>query len=89
MLFFESHFTEFKYGVGPNSTYLEWHVGGVAKYGVPFTAGTWYNFAYDIDVRAVPSHHFRGADGSDSSQRARSRSGHPRAARRSRRCTRR
>jgi len=50
--FFESHFTELKYGVTPNSTYLEWHVGGVAKWGTPFTADTWFNFAYDIDFSA-------------------------------------
>ena len=52
-MFFESHFTELKYGVGPNATNLEWHVGGQPQWGVPFTAGTWFNFAYDIDVRAL------------------------------------
>ncbi|VDC00687.1 unnamed protein product [Peniophora sp. CBMAI 1063] len=49
MVFFESHFTEFKTGVAPNTTYLEWHVGGVPQWGVPWDADTWYNFAYDID----------------------------------------
>ncbi|KAI0697897.1 hypothetical protein BC835DRAFT_727559 [Cytidiella melzeri] len=49
IFFFESHFTELKYGVTPNSTDLEWHVSSQPQWGVPFTAGTWYNFAYDID----------------------------------------
>ncbi|KAI0346020.1 hypothetical protein BDW22DRAFT_940393 [Trametopsis cervina] len=52
ILFFESHFTELKYGVGPNNTNLEWHVGGQPQWGVPFTAGVWFNFAYDIDFTA-------------------------------------
>ncbi|KAI0688866.1 hypothetical protein C8Q76DRAFT_259251 [Earliella scabrosa] len=52
IMFFESHFTELKYGVGPNATNLEWHVGGQPQWGVPFTAGTWFNFAYDIDFSA-------------------------------------
>ncbi|KAI0366925.1 hypothetical protein BV20DRAFT_1055255 [Pilatotrama ljubarskyi] len=52
ILFFESHFTELKYGVGPNPTDLEWHVGGQPKWSTPFVAGQWYNFAYDIDFSA-------------------------------------
>ncbi|KAI0322352.1 carbohydrate-binding module family 1 protein [Amylostereum chailletii] len=52
MVFFESHFTEFKYGVAPNQTYLEWHVSSQPKWGVSWEAGTWYNFAYDIDFSA-------------------------------------
>ncbi|EEB91913.1 hypothetical protein MPER_09655, partial [Moniliophthora perniciosa FA553] len=47
--FFESHFTELKYGVGSNPSDLQWHVGGVSKWSTPFTADTWFNFAYDID----------------------------------------
>ncbi|KAL0961407.1 hypothetical protein HGRIS_006356 [Hohenbuehelia grisea] len=50
--FFESHFTELKYGVGSNPTDLQWHVGGVAKWSTPWTADTWFNFAYDIDFSA-------------------------------------
>ncbi|KAL4246639.1 Carbohydrate-binding module family 1 protein [Abortiporus biennis] len=50
--FFESHFTELKYGVAPNPSDLQWMVGGVAKWGTPFTADTWFNFAYDIDFSA-------------------------------------
>ncbi|KAH8825374.1 hypothetical protein DL96DRAFT_1670497 [Flagelloscypha sp. PMI_526] len=49
IFFFESHFTELKYGVSPNATALQWFVAGNAKYSVPFTAGVWYNFAYEID----------------------------------------
>ncbi|KAI0755184.1 hypothetical protein C8Q80DRAFT_1266672 [Daedaleopsis nitida] len=52
IMFFESHFTELKYGVGPNATNLEWHVGGQPQWGTPLTAGTWFNFAYDIDFSA-------------------------------------
>ncbi|KAI0036450.1 hypothetical protein K488DRAFT_14634, partial [Vararia minispora EC-137] len=52
MVFFESHFTEIKYGVSPNATNLEWHVSGVPQWGTPWQAGTWYNFAYDIDFSA-------------------------------------
>ena len=50
-MFFESHFTELKYGVGPTPTDLQWHVGGNRQWGTPFNADTWYNFAYEINVR--------------------------------------
>ncbi|KAJ8503322.1 hypothetical protein ONZ45_g10952 [Pleurotus djamor] len=50
--FFESHFTELKYGVGPNPTDLQWMVSGVSKWSTPWTADTWFNFAYDIDFSA-------------------------------------
>ena len=50
-MFFESHFTEMKYGVAPNPTELEWHVSSQPQRSTPFEAGQWYNFAYDIDVR--------------------------------------
>ncbi|RPD54645.1 hypothetical protein L226DRAFT_487992 [Lentinus tigrinus ALCF2SS1-7] len=52
IFFFESHFTELKYGVAPNPTDLEWHVGGQPQWSTPFVAGQWYNFAYDIDFSA-------------------------------------
>ncbi|KAJ8080507.1 hypothetical protein PM082_017340 [Marasmius tenuissimus] len=45
--FFESHFTELKYGLSGNN--LQWMVGGVAKWSTDFTANTWFNFAYDIN----------------------------------------
>ncbi|KAH0586244.1 hypothetical protein H2248_007496 [Termitomyces sp. 'cryptogamus'] len=50
--FFESHFTELKYGVGSNPTDLVWMVTGVEKWSTPFTVDTWFNFAYDIDFSA-------------------------------------
>ncbi|KAK7469296.1 hypothetical protein VKT23_003780 [Stygiomarasmius scandens] len=49
ILFFESHFTEIKYGVQPNPDHLTWMINGVAQWSTPLTAGTFYNFAYDID----------------------------------------
>ncbi|KAJ7175916.1 hypothetical protein C8R46DRAFT_1249948, partial [Mycena filopes] len=65
--FFESHFTELKYGVG-NGTHLTWmesfhsllvtgyltpqKTQGVGHWDTPFTPGVWYNFAYDIDFAA-------------------------------------
>ncbi|KAI0075098.1 hypothetical protein K474DRAFT_1676653 [Panus rudis PR-1116 ss-1] len=52
VVFFESHFTELKYGVGPNPTDLQWMVSGVSHWSTPFTADTWFNFAYDIDFSA-------------------------------------
>lgn len=49
VMFFESHFTELKYGVGSNPSNLGWYVGGTEKWSTPFTADTWFNFAYDIN----------------------------------------
>ncbi|KAG6907872.1 hypothetical protein DXG01_007036 [Tephrocybe rancida] len=50
--FFESHFTELKYGVGANPTNLVWMVSGTEKWSAPYTADTWFNFAYDINFSA-------------------------------------
>ncbi|OBZ71411.1 hypothetical protein A0H81_08779, partial [Grifola frondosa] len=52
IFFFESHFTELKYGVSPNPTDLEWHIESQPQWSTPFIAGQWYNFAYDIDFSA-------------------------------------
>ncbi|TFY75875.1 hypothetical protein EWM64_g8139, partial [Hericium alpestre] len=52
ILFFESHFTELKYGIAPNQTYLSWCIQSQPQWGVEFEANTWYNFAYDIDFSA-------------------------------------
>lgn len=52
VVFFESHFTELKYGVAPNPTDLQWMVTGQPHWSTPFTADTWFNFAYDIDFSA-------------------------------------
>jgi len=45
-----------KYGVGATPDNLVWMVGGVEKWDTLFTADTWFNFAYDIDVRLVIHH---------------------------------
>ncbi|KAF7288520.1 Carbohydrate-binding module family 1 protein [Mycena chlorophos] len=48
--FFESHFTEMKYGVSPNGSQLTWMVQSVPQYEFDFSPGTWINIAYDIDA---------------------------------------
>ncbi|KAL4893606.1 hypothetical protein BDV59DRAFT_27350 [Aspergillus ambiguus] len=48
--FFESHFTELKFG-GSQST-LNWMANSQSHWSAPLTAGTWYNFAYEIDFDA-------------------------------------
>ncbi|KAF2847001.1 glycoside hydrolase family 131 protein [Plenodomus tracheiphilus IPT5] len=51
--FFESHFTELKYGTsGSSNTKLQWHVGGVSKWDVELVADEWHNVAYEIDFDA-------------------------------------
>ena len=51
--FFESHFTELKYGAqGSSSTKLQWDVGGVSKWDVELVADEWHNVAYEIDFDA-------------------------------------
>jgi hypothetical protein len=63
--FFESHFTELKYGAnGGSSTNLQWHVGGVSKWDVELVADEWHNVAYEIDFDAgsVSFYHSTGAD---------------------------
>ncbi|KII86760.1 carbohydrate-binding module family 1 protein [Plicaturopsis crispa FD-325 SS-3] len=52
IFFFESHFTEIKYGVAPNPTELQWMVQEVPLWSTAITPDTWYNFAYDIDFTA-------------------------------------
>lgn len=49
--FFESHFTELKYG-GAAADKLQWHVGGVSKWEVDLVADEWHNVAYEIDFDA-------------------------------------
>ncbi|KAJ9621610.1 hypothetical protein H2203_007097 [Taxawa tesnikishii (nom. ined.)] len=67
--FFESHFTEMKYGLisGEQATSdnrLQWMVGGVGKWETNFTAGEWHNVAYEIDFDAstVAYYHSTGAE---------------------------
>ncbi|KAI0270051.1 carbohydrate-binding module family 1 protein [Gloeopeniophorella convolvens] len=52
ILFFESHFTELKYGIAPNSTYLSWCIQSQPQWGIFWEPDTWYNFAYDINFSA-------------------------------------
>ncbi|KAK0464388.1 uncharacterized protein EV420DRAFT_1039583 [Desarmillaria tabescens] len=52
VLFFESHFTELKYGVSPTPTDLQWMVSSQRQWGANFEAGVWFNFAYDIDFNS-------------------------------------
>lgn len=60
--FFESHFTELKYG-GASGTKLEWMVGGVSKWNTELVADEWHNVAYEIDFDAgsVAFHHSTGS----------------------------
>jgi hypothetical protein len=53
----QSHFTELKYGLlsgasGTSDNTLRWMVNQVTQWSTPLVAGTWYNFAYDIDFSA-------------------------------------
>ncbi|KAJ7688803.1 hypothetical protein B0H14DRAFT_3906788 [Mycena olivaceomarginata] len=50
--FFESHFTELKYGCRSHPTHLTWMIQGVGHWDIPFDANTWFNFAYDINFSA-------------------------------------
>ncbi|KAL5120998.1 hypothetical protein ACEQ8H_001186 [Pleosporales sp. CAS-2024a] len=52
--FFESHFTELKYGwvngeSGTSNTKLQWMVGGQSKWAVELVADEWHNVAYEIN----------------------------------------
>jgi hypothetical protein len=53
--FFESHFTEMKYGwingepTGVANNNLQWFVGGQSKWKVDWVADVWHNFAYEIN----------------------------------------
>lgn len=55
--FFESHFTELKFGwvngdaAGANSN-LQWFVGGTRKLSIAWDADVWHNFAFEIDFSA-------------------------------------
>lgn len=45
--FFESHFTEMKFGMGANK--LHWYANGESHWSVDFKAGVWHNVVYGID----------------------------------------
>jgi len=55
--FFESHFTEIKFGLisgeaGTTDSLLRWDIGGVTHWSTTLQPNNWYNFAYDIDFSA-------------------------------------
>ncbi|KAI7354545.1 glycoside hydrolase family 131 protein [Hortaea werneckii] len=67
--FFESHFTEMKYGLisgaqGTADKQLRWYANGESQWDVTFEAGVWHNIAYGIDFDAgtVAFYHSTGAD---------------------------
>jgi hypothetical protein len=63
--FFESHFTELKYGQeGGSDNHLHWYVGGKSQWDAELVAGDWHNVAYGIDfsVGTVEFYHSTGAD---------------------------
>lgn len=63
--FFESHFTEMKYGQeGGSDNHLHWYVGGKSQWDTELVAGDWHNVAYGIDFSAgtVEFYHSTGAD---------------------------
>jgi hypothetical protein len=62
--FFESHFTELKYGwvngeSGTSNTNLQWFVGGQSKWKVQLVADEWHNVAYEIVSLSTPLSVFR------------------------------
>ncbi|KAG6368318.1 hypothetical protein INS49_002523 [Diaporthe citri] len=61
--FFESHFTELKYG-GSSADKLQWFASSSSQWETAFEAGVWHNFAYEIDFDAstVGLWHSTGSD---------------------------
>lgn len=61
--FFESHFTELKFGAS-GSKKLQWMADGTSKFDMDFAAGVWHNVAYgiDFDASTVEFFHSTGAD---------------------------
>ncbi|KAF2670882.1 hypothetical protein BT63DRAFT_453250 [Microthyrium microscopicum] len=67
--FFESHFTEMKYGTingqqNGNPTHLQWMVGGQKQWSAQWEPEVWHNIAYEIDFdgKSVTYWHSTGAD---------------------------
>lgn len=67
--FFESHFTEMKYGLidgeaGTSDPNLRWDIGGVSQWNMTWEAGVWHNIAYEIDFtgQTVGFWHSTGSD---------------------------
>lgn len=67
--FFESHFTELKYGwisgaAGESDDQLRWYANSASQWNATLEAGVWHNFAYEIDFDAstVGFWHSTGSD---------------------------
>ncbi|KAL1873517.1 hypothetical protein Daus18300_003880 [Diaporthe australafricana] len=67
--FFESHFTELKYGwisgeAGESDDQLRWYANSESQWNATLDAGIWHNFAYEIDFDAstVAFWHSTGSD---------------------------
>ena len=62
--FFESHFTELKFGGSGIGNKLHWYVGGQSQWSVDFEAGVWHNVVYEIDFDkgSVTFYHSTGGD---------------------------
>lgn len=62
--FFESHFTELKYGVDGSNGKLQWMTDGKSQFDMDFEADVWHNVAYgiDFDASTVEFYHSTGAD---------------------------
>ncbi|KAF2173659.1 glycoside hydrolase family 131 protein [Zasmidium cellare ATCC 36951] len=63
--FFESHFTELKFGAsGGSSNLLQWYANSQPHWNVNFEAGVWHNVAYgiDFDAQTVEFYHSTGAE---------------------------
>lgn len=61
--FFESHFTELKYGTsGGSSNLLQWYANSQSHWNVTFESGIWHNIAYgiDFDAQNVEFYHSTG-----------------------------
>ncbi|KAF2213547.1 hypothetical protein CERZMDRAFT_111205 [Cercospora zeae-maydis SCOH1-5] len=64
LCFFESHFTELKYGENNGSgNLLRWLVDGQTQWSAALQPGVWHNFAYgiDFDAKTVTLYHSTGA----------------------------
>ena len=62
--FFESHFTELKYGVDGSNGKLQWMTDGKSAFDMDFVADQWHNVAYgiDFDASTVEFFHSTGGD---------------------------
>lgn len=61
--FFESHFTELKFGLNGNQ--LQWFADGQAFWNISFVADVWHNFAYGIDSDGGSVELYHSIEGKD------------------------